>query len=53
MTNDVDSLYADIFDPETKTILWDCDIPIVLLKAGVIATGQYTSDYSVKQIPFE
>ena len=53
VTNDVDSLYADIFDPETKTILWDCDIPIVLLKAGVIATGQYTSDYSVKQIPFE
>ncbi|MBQ1819733.1 MAG: hypothetical protein II120_05975, partial [Bacteroidales bacterium] len=53
VTNDVDSLYADIFDPETKTILWDCDIPIILLKAGVIATGQYTSDYSVKQIPFE
>ena len=53
VTNDVDSLYADIFDPENKTILWDCDIPIILLKAGVIATGQYTSDYSVKQIPFE
>ena len=53
VTNDVDSLYADIFDPETKTILWDCDIPIILLKAGVIATGQYSSDYSVKQIPFE
>lgn len=53
VTNDVDSLYSDIFDPETKTILWDCEIPIVLLKAGVIATGQYTSDYSVKSIPFE
>lgn len=51
--NDVDSIYADLFDAETKTILWDCDIPIILLKAGVIATGQYTSDYSVKQIPFE
>ena len=53
VTNDVDSLYADMFDAETKTILWNCDIPIILLKAGVIATGQYTSDYSVKQIPFE
>lgn len=51
--NDVDSIYADLFDPETKTILWDCNIPIILLKAGVIATGQYTSDYSVKQIPFD
>ena len=50
--NDVDSIYADIFDPETKTILWDCDIPIVLLKAGVIATGQYTSDYRVEQLPY-
>lgn len=51
--NDVDSIYADLFDAENKTILWDCDIPIILLKAGVIATGQYTSDYSVKQIPFD
>ena len=50
--HDVDSIYADIFDPETKTILWDCDIPIVLLKAGVIATGQYTSDYRVEQLPY-
>jgi gliding motility-associated-like protein len=53
VTNDVDPIYADLYDPETKTILWDCDIPIVLLKAGVIATGQYTSDYSVKSIPCE
>ena len=51
--NDVDSIYADLFDAENKTILWDCDIPIILLKAGVIATGQYTSDYSVKQIPYD
>ena len=53
VTNSVDSSYAEIFNPETKTILWDCEIPIVLLKAGVIATGQYTNDYSVKSIPFE
>lgn len=53
VTNDIDSLYADIFDLETKTILWDCDIPIILLKAGVIATGQYTSDYRVEQIPYD
>ena len=52
VTNDVDSIYSDLFDPETKTILWDCDIPIVLLKAGVVATGQYTNDYSVEQIPY-
>lgn len=53
VTNDVDSLYADMFDAETKTILWNCDIPIILLKAGVIATGQYTSDYSVRQLPYD
>ena len=52
VVNDVDSIYADIFDQENKTILWDCDIPIVLLKAGVIATGQYTSDYRVEQLPY-
>ena len=50
--NDVDSIYADLFDAEAKTILWDCDIPIILLKAGVIATGQYTSDYRVEQMPY-
>lgn len=53
VTNTVDSLYAQVFNPATKTILWDCDIPIVLLRADVIATGRYTNDYSVKSIPFE
>jgi gliding motility-associated-like protein len=53
VVNDVDPIYTDMFDPENKTLLWDCDIPIVLLKAGVVATGQYTHDYWVQQIPFE
>ena len=53
VTNDVDPLYSAIFTPETKTILWDCDIPIVLLKADVIATGRYSNDYSVEQIPYD
>lgn len=52
VTNDVDTLYSQIYNPETKTILWDCDIPIILLKTDVIATGRYTNDYSVKSIPF-
>lgn len=52
VTNDVDPLYSDIYNPETKTVLWDCDIPIILLKTDVIATGRYTNDYSVKSIPF-
>ncbi|MBR3550798.1 MAG: gliding motility-associated C-terminal domain-containing protein [Bacteroidales bacterium] len=52
VTNDVDPLYSQIYNPETKTILWDCDIPIILLKTDVIATGRYTNDYSVKSIPF-
>jgi len=52
VTNDVDPLYSEIYNPETKTILWDCEIPIVLLKADVIATGRYSNDYSVKSIPF-
>lgn len=53
VTNDVAEMYADLFNAETKTIEWDCDIPIIMLRAGVIATGQYTSDYKVEQIPFE
>jgi gliding motility-associated-like protein len=52
VTNDVDPLYSQVYNPETKTILWDCDIPIILLKTDVIATGRYTNDYSVKSIPF-
>lgn len=53
VTNDVAEMYANLFNAETKTIEWDCDIPIIMLRAGVIATGQYTSDYKVEQIPYD
>lgn len=43
--------YADV--PNPHVIDFDCNNPVVLLSAEIIATGQYTNDYTVKSIPFE
>lgn len=50
VTNIPGGLYAD--SPNPKVIEFDCSKPVVLLQASVIATGQYTNDYTVKQIPY-
>lgn len=50
VTNIPGGLYADA--PNPKVIEFDCSKPVVLLQANVIATGQYTSDYKVEQIPY-
>ena len=42
--------YADAANPEV--IVLDILRPVVLLHADVFATGQYTNDYTVKQIPY-
>ena len=44
-------LYAN--SPNPKVIEFDCSKPVVLLQANVIATGQYTNDYKVEQIPYD
>ncbi len=51
VTNTPSGAYADAEDPHLLD--FDCSNPVVLLEAGVVATGQYTSDYSVKQIPYD
>ena len=51
ITNVPGGLYAD--SPNPKVIEFDCSKPVVLLQANVIATGQYTSDYKVEQIPYD
>lgn len=50
VTNIPGGLYAD--SPDPKVIEFDCSKPVVVLQANVIATGQYTNDYTVKQIPY-
>lgn len=50
VTNIPGGVYAD--SPDPKVIEFDCSNPVVVLQAGVIATGQYTSDYKVEQIPY-
>ncbi len=51
---DVNSPYYDPdynYDNDAPdTIEYDCSKPVVVLHAGVFATGQYTSDYTVKKI---
>ena len=51
VTNTPSGAYADAPDPHVLN--FDCNNPVILLEAGIIATGHYTSDYSVKAIPFE
>ena len=51
VTNTPGGIYAN--SPNPKVIEFDCSNPVVLLQAGVIATGQYTSDYKVEQIPYD
>ena len=53
ITNSPLEAYEDVFDPDTKTIVWDCENPFVVLQASVISTGQYTNDYKVESIPFD
>jgi len=43
--------YEDVDDPHV--IDFDCNNPMVILSTDIIATGQYTNDYTVKSIPFE
>ena len=43
--------YSEVSDP--NIIDFDCSKPIVLLDAEVVATGPYSNDYTIKQIPFE
>lgn len=50
ITNIPGGLYAN--SPNPKVIEFDCSQPVVLLQADVIATGQYTNDYTVEQIPY-
>lgn len=42
--------YEDVPDPHV--INFDCSKPIILLDADVVATGPYTYDYTVRQIPY-
>ena len=51
VTNVPGGAYANAPDPHVLD--FDCNNPVVLLEAGVIATGQYTNDYTVQSIPFE
>ena len=51
VTNTPSGAYADAPDPHVLD--FDCNNPVILLEAGVIATGQYTNDYTVESIPFE
>ena len=39
--------------PDYDIIDFDCSNPTVMLKATVTATGSYTNDYTVKQIPYD
>jgi len=50
VTNVPGGAYADAPDP--KILDFDCSNPVVLLEADVVATGRYTNDYTVKQIPY-
>jgi len=50
VTNIPGGLYVD--SPDPKVIEYNCANPVVVLQANVVATGQYTSDYSVKEIPY-
>lgn len=50
VTNIPSGVYADA--PNPKDFDFDCSNPVVLLEAEVIATGRYTNDYTVKQIPY-
>lgn len=38
--------------PNSEIIEFDCENPIVMLEASVTATGRYTNDYTVKQLPY-
>lgn len=51
VTNTPSGAYANAEDPHLLD--FDCSNPVVLLEAGVVATGQYTYDYTVKQIPYD
>ena len=50
ITNKPGGLYTN--SPDPRVIEYNCANPVVVLQAEVIATGQYTSDYKVEQIPF-
>ena len=50
VTNIPGGLYVN--SPDPKVIEYNCTNPVVVLQANVVATGQYTSDYSVKEIPY-
>lgn len=43
--------YSDV--PNPNVIDFDCSKPIVVLDAEVIATGPYSNDYTVRQIPYD
>ena len=50
VTNIPSGAYANAPDPHVLD--FDCNNPVVLLEAGVIATGRYTNDYTVTQLPY-
>ncbi len=54
ITNVPSGAYADLSDDESTihVIDFDCSKPVVVLEAGVIATGKFTNDYTVQSIPF-
>lgn len=43
--------YSNVNNPHV--IDFDCSKPIVLLDAEVVATGPYSNDYTVRQIPYD
>ena len=51
VTNEPSGAYANAPDPHVLD--FDCSNPVVILSAGVVATGRYTSDYTVKPIPYD
>ena len=39
-------------DTSVSFIEYDCDQPVTILRADVVATGPYTFDYTLEQIPY-
>ena len=53
VVNHLGGLYQHLdSDERLKVVEFNCSTPVVVLEAGVVATGQYTNDYTVEQLPY-
>ena len=53
VVNHLGGLYQNLdSESQNKVIDFKCDKPVVVLEASIVATGQYTNDYTVEQLPY-